>query len=242
MRGLRVECDAIPKEPNQAVKAEAGKYHESDEMLFQPCSADKAGVWRTSRRNDDWSFEQDMALDAARKSYMNSRFPGVRVNTLYKRKADKVQPVNSSESDGSKPGGDPKWREKAIARERAAGLYSQPRSYSQWLNPRFASFVRGSRLKPERVERLLVGDMLSPAEKDVMLEMLYNREGALAWEFDEIGRVKDEVAPPQEIKTIPHEAWQAKSFHIPKALEPKVIEIVTDRKRKGVLEDYYSPY
>ena len=38
--------------------------------------------------------------------------------------------------------------------------------------------------------------MLTPEEKDVMLEMLYNREGALTWTFDEMGRVSEEVAPP----------------------------------------------
>ena len=38
-----------------------------------------------------------------------------------------------------------------------------------------------------------------------MLEILYNREGALTWEFNEISRVKDKVTPPQEIKIIPHE-------------------------------------
>ena len=86
----------------------------------------------------------------------------------------------SSESDGSKPGGDPKWREKAIAGEQQAGVCLRPYKYSQWLHPRFATFARGARLTPERVERVLVGKMLTTQEKDVLLEMLYNREGALA--------------------------------------------------------------
>jgi hypothetical protein len=34
--------------------------------------------------------------------------------------------------------------------------------------------------------------------------MLFNREKALAWTFDEIGKIRPEVAPPQEIKTVEH--------------------------------------
>jgi hypothetical protein len=41
----------------------------------------------------------------------------VRVNTFYKRKADKVQPVNLDKSDGSVPGGFIFWREEMIKKE-----------------------------------------------------------------------------------------------------------------------------
>jgi hypothetical protein len=39
------------------------------------------------------------------------------VDTFYKRKADKVQPVDSDKSDGSVPGGSIFWREEIIKRE-----------------------------------------------------------------------------------------------------------------------------
>ena len=83
---------------------------------------------------------------------------------------------------------------------------------------------------------------MTSEEKDVLLEILYNREGALAQTFNEIRRLSKEVAPPQEIRTVPYKAWQEKGFRIPKALKPKVIKIVLDRKRKGVLEECYGPY
>jgi hypothetical protein len=41
----------------------------------------------------------------------------VRVDIFYKRKADKVQPVNLDKSDGSVPGGSIFWREEMIKRE-----------------------------------------------------------------------------------------------------------------------------
>ena len=41
----------------------------------------------------------------------------VRVDILYKRKADKVQPVDLNKSDGSVPGGFIFWREEMIKKE-----------------------------------------------------------------------------------------------------------------------------
>ena len=73
--------------------------------------------------------------------------------------------------------------------------------------PRLTTFIRGVRLTLERVERMLVGDIMTPEEKDVLLKMLYNREGAFTWTFNEIRRLKEEVTPPQEIRTVPYKAW-----------------------------------
>jgi hypothetical protein len=214
-----------------------------NDFRFDPCEEECAGVWRSSRRSDLWSIRQENYRNALRQRQLRQMPLRARVATLYKKKADKVRPVDSSESTGEKPGGDINWREKAIAEETARGLYlNKDYPYSQWLNPRFSQMAEGARLTPERVERLVIGNSLTPQEKDVALQMLYNREGAFAWEFKEIGHIRKEVAPPQEIRTIPHKAWQAKSFHIPKALEPTVIKIVTDRKIKGILESCFGPY
>lgn len=181
-----------------------------------------------------------MKKDKIWKSGMKSVSPNVRVRTMYKRKADKILPVNSSVSDGSKPGGVSNWRERAIAREEKSPL--QPNRYPQWLRPRQALFAVGARLTPERAERMKIGDELTPQERDVFLEMLYNREGALAWAFNEIGKISEDIAEPQVIRTVPHEAWQAKGFHIPKALMQTVVDIVGDRKKKSLLENCYGPY
>ena len=199
-------------------------------------------ISRASRRRDSFSLEQDLQNERYRVKLKAERAPEARVFTLYKRKADKVLPVSTSQTDGSVPGGLNDWRERALAREQAVGLYSAPYRYNQWILPRFTTFKRGTRLTPERLERLLIGDILLSSERDLLIEVLFNREGALAWEFSEMGRIKEEVAPPQVIRTIPHEAWQAKNFHTPKALEKKVIELVLDRVRKGVLEGCHGPY
>ena len=47
-----------------------------------------------------------------------------------------------------------------------------------------------------RIKELIIGDSLWPKEKELFIEMLYNREKALAFDFLEIGKVKPDVAPP----------------------------------------------
>jgi len=51
---------------------------------------------------------------------------------------------------------------------------------------------------------MIVGDELISRQKEVLTEMLYNREAALAWDFSEINKIIPEITSPQQIRTIPH--------------------------------------
>ena len=102
-----------------------------------------------------------------------------RVRTMYKRKKDKVRPVDVSQSDGSKPGGTEDWHEKAVEEERRSG-YNMPRAkYDQYLTPKFSDIPRGSRLTPERIETLKIGEDVTPKERELLLVILFNREKVL---------------------------------------------------------------
>ena len=107
---------------------------------------------------------------------------------------------------------------------------------------KFSDIRKGERLTPERVEKLKIGASVTPEEKDMLIEMLYNREKALAFDFTQLGRVSSDVAPPQVIRTIPHKAFQAPSFPIPKALIPLAIKMFKDRIDSGQLEPSEGPY
>ena len=111
--------------------------------------------------------------------------------TAYKTKANKVRPVDPGETDGSKPGGTLDWFE----RSKADDIPSQPGLYSDWITPKFSGIQRGSRLTDERIKDLIVGDSLWPKERELFIEVLYNREKALAFDFSHIGKVKADVAP-----------------------------------------------
>jgi hypothetical protein len=165
------------------------------------------------------------------------------VNTLYKRKADKVQPVNSSDSDGTIPVGHPNWQQECLKKYHTQYRASDIRTeFDHLLKPRISVIARGARLTPEREITLLVGKDLLPRERALFRELLFKREGALAWEWEHVQRIRTEVMPPQRIKTVPHEAWQHPGFKIPHALTATVIEMLRDRLRKGVLEPCDGPY
>ncbi len=114
------------------------------------------------------------------------------INTLYKKKADKIKPVDLPHPGGIKPEGALNWRTKAISQE----IY-QPGKYAGWIIPKFSSIKKGSRLTPERLGKLKLGEGLSDEEKDVFYEMLYNREAAIAFNFEEKGYFNSEIEPPQ---------------------------------------------
>lgn len=195
---------------------------------------------RSSKIVDEEALRQDLANEQWIRERRGEPAEA-RVLTLYKRKADKVRPVDTKDTDGSAPGGLLDWRARAIQRERATGIGRTKYKYDKYIQPRHAQFARGTRLTPDRLDKMLIGDFLSAEEKDVLVEILYNREGVLSWEFGEIGKVRAEVAPPQEIRTIDHKPWQAASFPIPKALEAIVVELVMDRVHKGIYEPCHGP-
>lgn len=106
----------------------------------------------------------------------------------------------------------------------------------------FSTLARGCRLKPERLRKMIVGDSVITAEKELLIEMLLHRERALAWDFSEIGHVKPEVASPQKIRTVDHTAWQVPGFRILRALNKKGVEMLRERLQKGIIEPCYGPY
>jgi hypothetical protein len=154
------------------------------------------------------------------------------VSTIYKTKANKVRPVDLGETDGSKPGGCLDWLEKSKAND----ILCEPGLYSEWITLKFLDIRKGTRLMDKRIKDLIVRDNLWPKEKEVFLEMLYNREKAIAFDFSHIGKVRLNVALPQIIKTMKHKAWQVLGFPIPKALHLVVVQMLQERLKNRVLK------
>ena len=147
------------------------------------------------------------------------------VLTLYKKKADKVRPVSQLHEGGLRPRGKGNWHAEAISKE----YYKLGGTYAGWLIPKFSDIERGLRLTEERIKKLKVGSDLSAEEHDVLLEVLFNCEAGIAFDFIEKGHFSDNVEPPYVIPTISHMPWQAKGFKVLKALEQEVVKIIKDR-------------
>ena len=194
-------------------------------LIYRPLIPYEATHIRLSRR---WDPEYDAG-----------RF--FRVCAAYKRKADKIQPIDRPNPAGDNPRRMPGWKEKALAE---CKMLRQPRldPYGHLITGRMTEMAVGARLTPERIERLKIGQQLGPNERELLMAVLFNREGALAWNFSQLGRIKENIAPPQKINTIEHTPWQAPPFHVPRALEPQVIEILKERLDAGVLEFCHGPY
>ena len=194
-------------------------------LVFKPLHPETASHFRLSKR---WDKEFDVGQR-------------LRVMAAYKRKADKIQPVDQADPSGENPHRSMLWKTKflrSIAPIRQPGL--DP--YGHLITPRATAMARGARLTPERVQNLKIGTHLTGNERALLLAVLFNREAALGWDFSHIGHIKREVAPPQKIRTVEHKAWQAPGFHVPKALEPKVIEILKERLNARTLEQCHGPY
>jgi hypothetical protein len=104
------------------------------------------------------------------------------------------------------------------------------------------NICKGTRLTKEQIKDLIVKDSLWSREKEVFLEMLYNQEKALAFDFSHIGKVRLDVVLLQIIKTIEHKAWQVPRFLIPKALHLVVVKMLQEKLKNGVLKYCDSLY
>ena len=87
-----------------------------------------------------------------------------------------------------------------------------------------------------------IGEHLRPAEKDLLIAMMYHREGSLAWTWEHMKHIYPDVCPPYEIKTQPHKAWQVKSFQVLKKFEDEAVRMIKERIERGTLELCDSQY
>ena len=154
------------------------------------------------------------------------------VRTMYKRKGKKVHPRNIPLADGKTPGG---------------GLN---RELKQWkigddlVGTGCGKEVpRGSRLTPERLKKMHIGDgFLTSEERQLFVDILFEYEGAIAFDDTEMGRLKPEIEPPIEIRTVPHDPWQQTNLRLPKAMQEMANEIIRKNLAAGNYEFSQGPY
>jgi RNase H-like domain found in reverse transcriptase len=145
------------------------------------------------------------------------------VRTMYKRKGKKVHPANVPLPDGIKPEGG--FDGGSVSSE---GLTVVP---------------RGSRLTPDRLAKMQIGNgFLTKEERQLFVDILFEFEGAIAFEDSEMGMLREEVEPPVKIHTIPHEPWQQQNLCLLKAMQETATAIVKEKLELGVLEHCQGPY
>ena len=119
--------------------------------------------------------------------------------TLYKWKKDKILPANQLHMRGLKPGGDEDWKIKLV------GNLSPVNIKYSWLSPKFSNILKGTRLTVERFAGLKIGTGITNQENKILMQVLYNREAGIVFDFTEKGVFKPEVEPLHIIPMIQHE-------------------------------------
>ena len=109
--------------------------------------------------------------------------------------------------------------------------------------PKRERVPRGSRLTPERLAAMKIGNgLLSDAEKQLFIDILFEFEGAIAFTDSEMGLLDPSIELPVVIPTVPHEPWQQQNLRLPKAMEEAATEIVKEKLQHGLLEFSQGPY
>ena len=126
-------------------------------------------------RNDDF---RDVMTKQQLEEYV------AHINTMHKRKDKKILSINIPLPDGINPGG---------------GI-----NHARDL-PHGTTVPRGSRLTPERLAKMNIDtNFLSPPEKQIFIDILFDYEDAIAFDNSEMGLLHPEIEPPVVIHTIPH--------------------------------------
>jgi Reverse transcriptase (RNA-dependent DNA polymerase) len=162
------------------------------------------------------------------------------VETLYKQKDRKILPVNAPLKGGINPGGGiNRGGELSSEGERAVGVLngSDGSGFTPTVVP------RGSRLTPERLANMNIGkNFLSEAEKQLFIDILFECEGAVAFDDSEMGLLNPAIEPPIVIHTVPHTPWQQQNIRLPKAMQEAATAIVKEKLQSGILEFSQGPY
>ncbi|KAL3699107.1 hypothetical protein R1sor_017129 [Riccia sorocarpa] len=102
----------------------------------------------------------------------------------------------------------------------------------------------GHKFTPETLMKLKIGgdDFLTDCEKKKFEEMIRSYEKAFSFSAEEIGCVDPKVIAPMVIFTVPHVPWDLKPIPVPRAMLPKLINLLKEKMRMGILEPSMAPY
>lgn len=146
----------------------------------------------------------------------------VQVNAKYKLVAKKVKPIAIQLSNDSKD----------VFKEarKEPGL----RNYKT-IGHEFNEEIRGKL-------QIGGGEFLNEPEKCLFQDMLLKYGKAFASKPSEIGCVYPNEIAPMVIFTVPHIPWDLKSILVPRALLPKLIELLKEKMEMGIIKPSIGPY
>jgi hypothetical protein len=85
-------------------------------------------------------------------------------------------------------------------------------------------------------------DFLTESEKKIFQDMFSKHGKAFAASPDEIGCVYSSIVAPMIIFIIPHIPWDLKPNSVPRALLPKLVNLIKEKIHMSILEPSMAPY
>ncbi|KAL3692093.1 hypothetical protein R1sor_005744 [Riccia sorocarpa] len=102
----------------------------------------------------------------------------------------------------------------------------------------------GHKFTRETLEQLQIGggEFLNSVEKIVFEAMIQRHGRAFSFVVEEIGCADPGVVAPMIIFTVPHVPWDMRPIPVPRAMLPKVIDMLKEKVHMGILEPSMAPY
>ena len=85
-------------------------------------------------------------------------------------------------------------------------------------------------------------EFLNEQERKMFQDMLSKYGKAFASSPDEIGCVQPSIVALMVIFTMPHAPWDLKPILVPRALFPKLVNLLNKKIQMGILEPSMAPY
>lgn len=102
---------------------------------------------------------------------------------------------------------------------------------------------RGHKFTEETLSQIKIGDgVLLEEERRAFKEMIASHGKAFAFTMDEIGCANPREITPMVIFTVPHVPWDLKPIPVPRALMPKLIDLLKEKMEARILERSNAPY
>ncbi len=144
------------------------------------------------KRNDFLTFVQILQI-----------FFRIKMYTFYKRKNQKIKLSDICVSNDFKSNDDVSWKKNIIKKKKYfKNLIDQ---FAEFFIFKFFELTKKARLKSERIQKMQIENELLKREKELFLEMLFNREIALFWDFIEKDSIRSKITSLMKIRTMFHE-------------------------------------
>jgi beta-N-acetylglucosaminidase len=121
----------------------------------------------------------------------------------YKRKDQKMKFNNICVSNDFKFDDDVTWKENIIKKKKY--FKNLTNQFVEFLIFKFFELTKETRLNFERIQKMQIKNELLKREKELFLEMLFNREIALFWNFIEKDSIRSKITSLMKIRTMSHE-------------------------------------